>query len=178
MARDIEEFLRRAAERRKQAQQGRGGQKRPPARPQSTPPPPPPPRQTISERDVVKPRQERPARPLPSSKPKPAPVRKQESVKDHVARYIDTSDIAQHVEELGDEVEQADERMEAHLDDVFDHDVGRLSSQKKSPVSGAGKRNTNNLAKGIFQLLQNPVTVRQSIMVAEILKPPSFWDDE
>jgi len=173
MARDIEEFLRRAAERRKKAQQG-GGQKRPPARPQ----PSPPPRQTISQRDVVQPRNERPSQPLPSSKP--APV-KQESVREHVNRYIDTSDIVEHVEQLGDEVEQADERMEAHLDDVFDHDVGRLSSQKKQKLTyddGSRNRNTNELAKGIFRLLQNPKTVRQSIMIAEILKPPSFMDEE
>ena len=123
MARDIEEFLRRAAERRRNAQQG-GGQQRQPARPQ---PKSPPPRQPISDRDVVQPRKK--AAPLPSKEPARAVVK--ESVNDHVKRYLDVSDIETHVEELGDVIEQADERMEAHLDKTFDHDVGNRGSKKK-----------------------------------------------
>jgi len=175
MARDIEEFLRRAAERRKQAQQG-GGQKRPPAqRPpaQRNPPRKPPPRLTITENDIVESRKSVSSNKLPSAE--------KESVSDHVRRYLDTSDIAEHVEHLGDEIEQADERMEAHLDDVFDHDVGKLSARKrksvtdqKLPVMGED----NKVAKSILKLLQNPKTVRQSILVAEILKRPDFDDEE
>lgn len=173
MARDIEEFLRRAAERRKQAQQG-GGQQRPPARPK---PQQPPPRQ-LTERDVVQPRQERPARPLPSNQPVPVG---QESVAEHVKRYLDVSDIVEHVDQLGDEVEQADERMEAHLDDVFDHDIGKLSAKKKKSVTDEvpGRTSDGNiLAKSILQLLQNPKTIRQSILIAEVLKRPDILDEE
>ena len=173
MARNIEEFLRRAAERRKQAQQG-GGQQRPPAqRPpaQRQPPRQPPPRLTITEDDVVEP----PRKKTLSS----TPLSTQESVDAHVERYLDVSDIVQHVEELGDDIEQADERMEAHLDDVFDHEVGQLSQNRKSVTDEIpqGKDNSSSIARDILKRLQNPKTVRQSIMIAEILKRPNF-DDE
>ena len=173
MARDIEEFLRRAAERRKQAQQGGANKpQRPPARRQ--PPKQPPPRLTITEDDVVESRN----KPLPSSQRSGAG---HESVSDHVNRYLDVSDIVQHVDELGDVIEHADERMEAHLDDVFDHDVGKLKSRQKNnvvnekPMSRGGD---NLVAKGILEMLKNPKTVRQSIMIAEVLKRPDFDDEE
>lgn len=171
MARNIEEFLKRAAERRKQAQQGGGRpQQRPPA--QRQPPQQPPPRLTITEDDIIESRKSLPSAKLPSAE--------KESVSDHVKRYLDVSDIVQHVDELGDEIEQADERMEAHLDEVFDHDVGKLTSGKKKSVTDEmpqSKLSENQMAKEILKLLQNPKTVRQSIMIAEILKRPDF-DDE
>jgi hypothetical protein len=173
MARDIEEFLRRAAERRKQAQQGGSSKpQRPPARRQ--PPKQPPPRLTITEDDVIKPRN----KPLPSSQ---RPSIGKESVSAHVNRYLDVSDIVQHVDQLGDVIENADERMEAHLDEVFDHDVGKLSSKKQDSVTDKrpkSRTEENDVAKGILKMLQSPKTVRQAIMVAEVLKRPNFDDEE
>jgi hypothetical protein len=165
MARDIEEFLRRAAERRKQAQQG-GGQKRPPAQRQ----PAPLPRQTISERDLVKPGSNFPAAKIPSIG--------EESVAEHVQRHLDVSDIVEHVDHLAEEIEQADERMDAHLDQVFDHDVGKLGSKKSATDELVANVSSNPIANDLLRMLQNPKTVRQSIMIAEILKRPDFEDEE
>lgn len=164
MARDIEEFLRRAAERRKQ-QQG-GGQKRPPAQRQ----PEPPPRQTISERDLVKPASNFPAAKLPSIG--------EESVADHVQRYLDVSDIVEHVDHLAEDIEQADERMESHLDQVFDHDVGKLGSKKSATDELLADDKSNPIAGNLLKMLQNPDSVRQAIMIAEVLKRPDFDDEE
>jgi len=174
MARDIEEFLRRAAERRKQAQQGGGGgQQRPPAqRPPAQRPDPPPPRQTISNRDVVPTRTK-----FPEQQPHSIG---EESIDEHVRRHIDVSDIVEHVDHLAEDIEQADERMEAHLDQVFDHDVG---SSKFGTGKGATDElhratRSNTAAQDLLKLLQSPATVRQSIMIAEILKRPDFSDFE
>lgn len=175
MARDIEEFLRRAAERRRKAQQG-GGQKpqRSPAKPR---PATPPPRQTLSERDVV---QQRPSRPLPSSEPVQATFA-DESVNDHVKRHLDVSEIVQHVDQLGDVIEQADERMEAHLEDIFEHKVGQLKKRESDTITDdvpANVKAPNELANSIVDMLRNPKTIQQSILIAEILKPPTFLDEE
>ena len=169
MARDIEEFLRRAAERRKQAQQGGASQqpKRPPAQQR---PPTPPPRQTISDRDVV------PTRTVfPEQQPHSIG---EESVSEHVRRHIDVSDVTEHASHLADDIEQADERMEAHLDQVFDHDVGKLGSGKGATDKLDRRSDTNAVAKDLLKLFRSPKTIRQSIMVAEILKRPDFSDDE
>ena len=163
MARDIEEFLRRAAERRKKAQQGGdGNQQRPPAQ---RPAPPPPP-QTISERDIV------PARTaFPEQQPHSIG---EESISESVRRHIDVSDIVDHVDHLAEDIEQADERMDAHLDDVFDHEVGKLGSGGKGATDELNRATrTNKATKDLLRLLQNPASVRQSIMIAEILRRPN-----
>ena len=173
MARDIEEFLRRAAERRKQAQQGGGAQQqRPPAqRPPVQRPakplrqtPTPAPRQTITERDIIEPRE------ISSIG--------QESVEEHVRRHIDVSDVSEHADHLADVIEQADERMDAHLDQVFDHDVGKLGSGKSATDELVANVNKNPIASDLLKLLQDPKSIRQSIMIAEILKRPDFDDEE
>ena len=168
MARDIEEFLRRAAERRKQAQQGGGGgQKRPPAQR----PTPPPPRQTVSEREVI------PAR-LAFPEQQPHSIG-DESVSEHVRRHLDVSDIVEHVDHLAEDIEQADERMDAHLDQVFDHEVGKLGSGGKGATDELKRATRSNKATtDLLRLLQDPASVRQSIVIAEILKRPDFSDFE
>lgn len=172
MARDIEEFLRRAAERRKQAQQGSGGQKRPPQqRPPAQRPVTPPPRQTISERDIVVPARVA----FPEQQPHSIG---QESIEEHVRRHIDVSDIVEHVDHLAENIEQADERMDAHLDEVFDHDVGKLGSGKGATDELNRSTASNKATTDLLRMLQDPASVRQSIVIAEILKRPDFSDFE
>lgn len=144
MARDIEEFLRKAAERRNKA-----GNQPPPQAAGKPPAPPPPPRTLVSE--VVD-------------------VDEIEVVGgDRIAnRHIDTSRIAQHAAQLGGEVSLADDKIEARLHEKFDHDVGRL---KKKSQTGA-KQSTGG--SELLRLLQTPKTIRQAIIVAEILKRPEF----
>lgn len=173
MARDIEEFLRRAAERRKQNQQGGGNRPSPAARPE-----PEPPRQSIARRDVVDPEvvptiASQSSRPMPSSMPSSHST-SDESIDDHVRRYLNVSDVTEHASHLAEVIENSDERMEAHLDQVFDHDVGKLGSGRGTTDELEREFASNKIAEDLLQLFRSPESIRQSILVAEILKRPSF----
>lgn len=166
MARDIEEFLRKAAERR--AQQKQGGGAPPPA---ATPP-------------------QRPKVAKPAERPKtianPTPARQQPvmaeavevepnwnvPVAQHVQQHLDTSRIAQQTQRLGEEVGLADEKMEEHLQQVFQHRVGQLASSSATDPPPA--KSLPSSTSELFQILRQRKTLRQAILLTEILKRPDF----
>jgi hypothetical protein len=160
MARDIEEFLRKAAERRNRAQQERAPTPQPPSQPPATPRtqfsrPPIEPRRSVEEDDeevLV-----------------PEIVEERESVKDHVRRHINTKEIVEHVAHLGEEVALADDKLEARLHQTFDHDVGKLA-HSTDPYTDQKAQSQNDF----MRFLRNPKTVRQAIVVSEILKRPEW----
>jgi DNA primase len=181
MARDIEEFLRKAAERR---QQQKGGQQPPPKQPSRQQPP-----------RRQQPAQQRPQQPIiiedvevvqsrPVSQPKPPrqQLRKQpnirnESVADHVKSHIDTSSIARHAENLGDRIVSVHDEVDKRIHKRLDHDITVIDdtptiTDNPSPAI-FGKR-TSLVAGDIRELLQDPKSVGQAILVAEILKRPNF----
>ena len=184
MARDIEEFLRRAAERRKkqQQQQQQGGARRaqPPQRQQ-----PPVQRQPVRQPVRQPPRQPPKQRPntlvdakeieFVTPKKKPHDYH-DESVQDHVKHYINTQDIADHAENLGERLSQTDERADERIHKKFDHEVGQLG--KKPSVTDAITESTGDdispIAQDLLELLSKPKTIRQAILVSEILKRPNF----
>ena len=113
MARDIEEFLRRAAERRKkQLKQKQAGQ--PPAQ---VPQPPPQRRKQRPATFVIADDQVEVVR-------KRKPEMREESVVDHVRRHMDTSDVTERASHLAENLELTDERTEARLKKRFDRDLG------------------------------------------------------
>lgn len=175
MARDIEEFLRRAAERRKQQQQKKAG---------GGAPPPKPVREIIetAEVEVVQPVEVvRPAKPVKPKKrkrlvPQPKDLRN-ESVADHVRSHIDSSDIAEHAEHLGDRIQTADDRIAARLKRKFDHDVSKLDdlpTVQDDEVAKVTEQETSMIADGLVQMFRSPKSVRQAILISEILKRPEF----
>jgi hypothetical protein len=179
---EVEEFLRRAAARRAAAQQQ---QQRPPAQPQGwTPPPPPPPPRP-------QPFSQQPSRPATLSEvvmlqpvePMQAEVVDAELAEqpDRLGKYVaqdmrGTEEIAEHVRHLGEEVDQANDKLESHLHQVFDHKLGQL---KKSTME-AGAASPSQAARdaplpgaaSIAQLLVDPQNVRNGIILAEILRRP------
>ncbi len=174
MARDIEEFLRRAAERRNKNQQAGG--KRPSNRPPPvTPPPVEPPRQKISQRDLVA--ESSRASSLPSKQPK------KESVSEHVKRYIDVSDVADvtditdHASHLAEVIERADDKIDQHVHDVFDHEVSKINEPGSGVTKVQGKA-SSPIAQDLLNLFKSPRSIRQAIMVSEILKRPDFSDED
>lgn len=195
MARDIEEFLRRAAERRKQ-NQGQSAPKPPPAaeRPPAAARPAKP--RLADEADARKsPDELDPYRELPRSReagqskpappPKAPPVsrqqkpqqRRRESIADHVRDAIVVTDVTERAETLGQEVGLADEKLEARLE-KFDHKIGALegmSSIQDDRVEIKGQ-DKSHLAVSLLELLKQPQTVKQSILISEILKRPNFDD--
>ena len=178
MARDIEEFLKRAAERRRQQQQNKkgGGGNPPPGPPRQQPPRQQPPRQ----------QQQPPPRTLAPEVITDVHVVSDpyasETVAEHVRKHITTDDVTENAEHLGDEVAGRDDRIEERISETFDHKVGQLehkgiggrseSVQDKTTAVTEGEVNT--AARDLISLLQNPQTVAQSIMIAEILKRPDF----
>src|SRR5438552_18384683 len=127
MTDEVEDFLRRVAQMRAQAEaQAKGQQPRPavsaprkqPVQP-PTPPPSPPPR-LVPEAVVY-------------AQPVEAEVIDAELADsgDRVGRRVTedlrgSAEIAEHARRLGEEVDAADNKMAAHLHQVFDHQIGHL----------------------------------------------------
>jgi hypothetical protein len=170
MARDIEEFLRRAAERRKkQLKQKQGGDVgQPPQPPLRTPAQPPrvqqPPRKLVISDDQIEVVRKR------------SQDLRNESVTDHVARHIDSSNISEHASHLAEDLEQTDERLEERLHDKFDRDLGSLKDRQ--PLEQAAQvtaaRKVSPVANDLVRMLKSPKTVRLAIILAEVLKRPDF----
>jgi len=109
------------------------------------------------------------------------------SVSEHVAEQINTSVFDRRADALGDHVEEADDDMASHLHQVFDHEIGGLvdtslpaaetetgAVQGESAVSQ--KKATALAAAGIAAMFRSPSSVRQAIILKEILdRPESRW---
>jgi hypothetical protein len=93
----------------------------------------------------------------------------QESVQQHVARHISTADISQHTATLGAVVGQADDRLQSHLQEKFQHQIGALAPKQKTVEP---RRRQNTAAAEIAQLLRTPSGVRQVVIASEILRRP------
>jgi hypothetical protein len=157
MARDIEEFLRKAAERRNKKAEQSAPQPVAHTTPSISNPPPRP-----------QPQPPRPQRSQMVVAPEEVEIIRSESVAKHVERHLNTSEIARHVEQLGDVIEQADERMEAHIHKAFDPNgtPGAEEAARQSPAKLAGAE--------LLHILRSPKTIRHAIIIAEIMKRPEF----
>ena len=124
-------------------------------------------------------RETQPPRELPSKRPP-----KQETVAEHVKRYIDVSDVADvtdvtdHASHLAESIEHADDRMDQHVHDVFDHQVGEIHDPTGPPAVPIPGQAVSPAARDLLQLFTSPRSIRQAILVNEILKRPDFDDDE
>lgn len=147
---EIEDFLRRAAEGRETKRPGQARTVQQPRRRQATPPPVP-----------------------PRAKPEePTPIGG--SVVEHVKKYLDTSDFGRRTAQLGDEVAQADDKVDARLHAVFEHQLGQFDWRTPSEIETAGGQPAVTAigAAGIARLLANPENLRQAIVLNEILQRP------
>ena len=155
---DIGEFLRRAAERR-------GGA--------AAPQPPPPVRQQPLDVPVLAEVAEEP--PLGGH------------LREHVGEYLDSSKFKRRASELGDEVAQADQLTKQRLHQKFDHQVGQLSgkpgeSAAAPRVFGAPEPEDREIelpptaAVGVAAMLRDVDSIRQAIIISEILnRPQQRW---
>jgi hypothetical protein len=87
-----------------------------------------------------------------------------------------TKEIAAHTEQLGDEIEMADDKLAAHLHEVFDHKVGDLkkSTMEAAAVSPSQAARDAPLpgAASIARMLTDPQSLRNAFIMSEILKRP------
>lgn len=176
---DLDEFLKRAAEKRKRRkpeivllddQPGPAGR---------VPPTPPPP---VMQRPSPPARPQSPSKvpPVPSATPvsqparqplsQEAPLEPHESVEEHVQHHLDTREFHERATKLGAEVDLADEKLEAHLHQVFDHDVGTLSHDRRQPAEGE----TTPSASFFQAMFQSMDELRRAIILREILERPKF----
>ncbi len=136
----------------------------------------------------------RPAREGRASRPvrSPQPAQTEQPVQPIL---IDEPDggVAQHVQqrmkndfkrlspELGTEVAEADDKMDDHLHQVFDHRLGRLGVMSgetakptavNEPAAASAPATTVPLAQAVAGILANPATASQAILLHEILRRP------
>jgi hypothetical protein len=141
-------------------------------------------RQMQGNQPAAKPRPQRPGRQPKKSQPvvvrveqvRPAAVEesfpeRRESVQEHVAQHISTKEIATHVRTLGAEVGQADEKLQSHLQERFQHQLGSLVQQGPAEKE---KIQRQSAAAEIAQLLRSPNGARQIIIASEILRRPEI----
>jgi hypothetical protein len=101
-------------------------------------------------------------------------------VASHVSDYINTSDFAERAALLGERVGLADDAMEAHLHEKFDHQLGQLARDESPPETQADRSGEPRAggadisATGISQMLGSIQNLRQAIALAEILKRPEW----
>ena len=164
MSRDLEEFLRMAAERRKAAQQHQ-------QRPQQQRPP-----QYHQPQYHQRPPQQQYRQPPPLIEPEV--IEEVEILDDQytpieprLQTHIDTSSIRQHAGSLGQEVSYTDERVSERLHRKFDHDVSHIdhASMTESPDA-----HRTPLADELLEMFQSPKSLRQAILIQEILRRPEF----
>lgn len=155
MADDLEAFLRQAAQRR--------AQRRP-----STPP------TTLSQPAT-------PSRTAPPARMEPEVVVEAVMVPESGARlatHVDTSAFARRAAHLGEEIAASDEQLEARLHQTFDEHFGHAGQESDlgslggldAPLQAA--TSPASLAGEIAALLANPNSLRNAIVLAEILAPP------
>ena len=183
MARDIEEFLRKAAERRKQQQaQKQGGAAR------KKPASPPPARQSPARKPIR--RKPEPdiveavevfddeiieAQPVGRRKSAKSSSHRK-SVQSDVQSHIDTSKIADHADGLG----RLRAQMTDDVDEVkqkFDRGAKKFDSKRsgsKERDSEIVGRNVSAAATDLIQMLRDPKSVQQAILMSEILRRPDF----
>jgi len=102
-----------------------------------------------------------------------------ESVGEHVRQHIGQEHFGKVVSQVG----MADEQLESRLHEVFDHRLGKISgsapsSQIEEGTDAADKQQApsrsaapQSLAKEIAQAMRNPTSLRQAILINEVLRP-------
>jgi len=171
MADELDEFLKQAALRRQQRQQQRGN--REPAaqsKPQTNAPPPPPPPRMLSQQEPIP-----AAQVVEKTKPYQPTIGK-------LASSLPSADLAGGVD-------QADERMQSHLKEAFQREIGHLrpseskaTNKKKgkkdqrlqeTPATAAEIQPTAKVsAASLVAQLRDPQSLRMAIIAHEIMKRP------
>ena len=88
-------------------------------------------------------------------------------------RHLAQSVVAEHAQHLGEQIGQADDRMEAHLHRKFDHNLGKLSAREATPAEQVVVALAATPAEGIAALLATPQGMQQAIILSEIMRRPT-----
>ena len=193
---EVEEFLRRAAMRRMQAEaQARAkaqqrGQFQQPAQPQGQFPQQPQggpvqqgyPQPQRNVQQTWTPPPQRPATLTDVVMLEPVEIVDAEmaelgsSVSQHVAQHIRGVNQGEEHDIVGASVDQADERLESRLHRTFDHKIGQLTRSTMEAAadspSAAARSALLPGAASIAQMLLDPHSLRNAVILVEILRRP------
>ena len=104
----------------------------------------------------------------------------------HVAEHIGKDSISQRDAHLAETVEMADERIEHHLEEVFDHQVGHLAHQDNTENTSEVAEGTDtqawqekdgdvpSTADELIELFKSPDSVKKMFIATEIFKRPEI----
>ncbi|MDE0734585.1 MAG: hypothetical protein OSB47_02105 [Pirellulaceae bacterium] len=110
----------------------------------------------------------------------PAPARSamklgNEGVAEHVSHHLDTSQYDDRASRLAEDINQADERLEEHIHDAFDHAVGALDHDEEgdSQETGQGKKSAR---QSLWQMFRSKSALRNAILIREVFdRPEHRW---
>ena len=154
---EIEQFLKRANERREQkSRRGTAQKESPPAAPQRRP-------DLSAAVDL-----------------EPSERRDFDSVAASVEQHLGSRTFEQRERHLTEDIDQADEEMELHMQQAFGHRVGTLdgtaSLDAKPPKSDAMQTSPTDdrpaAARALAGLLVNQESLRQAVLLKEVLERP------
>jgi hypothetical protein len=131
-------------------------------------------------------------RPQPQQTQQPIPAEavdeRRDSVAEDVQRHAAKTRVGMPEAELGKGAAQAAKSVQAHLQQTFDHDVGRLTKLRSaiappreaelpsSPVDRVVDAAPAVLASQIAALMRDPAAFRQAFLLGEILhRPEERW---
>jgi hypothetical protein len=111
-------------------------------------------------------------------------------VEKHVKKYLDEEEFVRRSKKMGEEVAESDEKIERRLKSVFDHSLSKIAATPGVTASPPNAKlaetapqitvATPSIAAGdVAALFGNPLSVRQAIILSEILNRPSDrWQRE
>jgi hypothetical protein len=112
-------------------------------------------------------------------------------VEQHVKQYLDEEDFVRRSKKFGEEVAESDDKIERHLKSVFDHSLSKIAAtpgmtaslsadEKAADTAPAITLATPSIAAtDIAALFGNPLSVRQAVIISEILnRPLERWERE
>jgi hypothetical protein len=110
-----------------------------------------------------------------------------EEVTEHVKKYLDENTFSERARQLGGDVAKADQAIDQHLHQKFDHRVSRLETVpgetaipptvgKSEELAGVAPESfieaTPTLLIGLFEQMNSPESLAQIVILNEILRRP------
>lgn len=179
MSDEIAEFLRRAAQRRAQQAAQQANQQKPVAPP------------AVPQRPVAQ------LRPITQLRPSDTVVDAQivdaqpvgprqlrsSNVDAYVERHLNTQAFAERAERMADATEEADDRMDAHIHERFDHRLGQIGDSSQASMNSVVYKPDDEISARVvvnhpmLNLLTNIESIRSAMVVSEILlrRPEENW---
>jgi hypothetical protein len=156
--------------------------KAPPPAQEATPPPP---RRRPAQADAPPRRQQPPVRGQTRA-PKPRTIaatqdewEKSEDVATHVRKHLDAQEFERRTGSMG-QLAELDDTVDEHVEQVFDHRLGTLVDQGVTTEADSTGAVTTEpgvavvAAAGIAEVLADPASLRNAIILQEILRPPQW----